>query len=123
MTARITLGKTAMRALAMVAEYGPLPLSHGVRYAQISPSGVTVMMSTNHLLRTSGMIEWAGGNYDRWTVRITDYGRDCLKRGSRDPRRHVPFADSFGPRDGDELLADANAWYSDGQLKEMERQP
>ena len=120
---RVALGETAKRALAMIAEHGPLPLSHGVRYAQISPSHVTVMMSTNHLLRTSGMIEWAGGNYDRWTVRITEYGRECLKRGSRDPRHHVPFSDSFGPRDGEELLTDANAYYSAGQLEEMDAQP
>lgn len=98
---RISLGKTAKAALKMIAEHGPIPLGHGVRYAQISPTGITVMQSTNHLLRTSGMIEWAGGNYDRWDVRITDYGRECLRRGSRDDSIHVSFSDSYGPRQDD----------------------
>jgi hypothetical protein len=97
---RIALGKTAMRALKALDEHGPIPLSHGRRYASMSASGIYVMQSTNHLLRTSGMVEWAGGNYDRWSVRLTDYGRDCLKRGSRDADRRVSFTDSYGPRDG-----------------------
>lgn len=119
---RAALGKTAKRALKALEEYGVLPLSHGYRYATMSRAGIFVMQSTNYLLRTSGMVEWAGGNYGRWDVRLTDYGRDCLQRGSRDPRRHVPFPDSYGPRDDAELLADANAYYSAGQIEEMERQ-
>ena len=44
------------------------------------------------------MVEWAGGNYGRWDVCITDYGRECLERGWRDANRRVAFAESYGPR-------------------------
>lgn len=118
---RIALGKTAKRALATIAKHGPLQLSHGARYARMSPRAIYVMQSTNYLLRSSGMVEWAGGNYDRWHVRITDYGRECLRRGSRDPEVRVVFSDSYGPRDSEDLLRDANAWHSAGQIEEMER--
>lgn len=111
--ARIALGKTAKRVLAMLAEHGPIPLSHGARYAEIATYQIRVMASTNHLLRANGMVEWAGGNYDRWTVRLTDYGRECLRLGSHDPRhRAPPFHQSYGPSTDAELLADANSWYS-----------
>lgn len=100
---RITLGNTAKRALDMIAEHGPLPLTHGYRYARISRAGIYVMQSTNHLLRSSGMVEWAGGNYDRSHVRITEYGEECRRRGSRDPAVSVHFSDSYGPREGEEL--------------------
>ena len=94
---RLALGKTARRALAMIAEHGPLQLSHGTRYAEMSASVIRVMQSTNYLLRSSGMVEWAGGNHDRWQVRITEYGQECLLRGTRDPSHRVRFSDSYGP--------------------------
>lgn len=89
--ARVTLGKTAMSALKALDDNGPLQLSHGYRYASISLDGIYLMSSTNHLLRTENLVEWAGGNYDRHHVRITDYGRDCLARGS-----HVPGSQNKG---------------------------
>lgn len=98
MTRRICLGKTAQRALDALSVHGPLTLSHGYRYAEIGAGGIRVMQSTNHLLRSSGMVEWAGGNYGRWHVRLTEYGDECRKRGWRDPDRVVNFADSYGPR-------------------------
>lgn len=101
---RIILGKTAQRALGALFVHGPLPLSHGARYAEISAGGIRVMQSTNHLLRTSGMVEWAGGNFDRWTVRITPYGDECRRRGWRDSGVTVRFADTFGPNTGREGL-------------------
>lgn len=116
---RIALGKTARRVLAVLAEHGPAPLSHGVRYAEIDAGQIRVMSSTNFLLRSGGMVEWAGGNYGRWHVRITDYGRECLRLGSHNASYHGRFADSYGPRDDAELLDDGNAWYSAGQLEEM----
>lgn len=119
MGARIALGKTAKRALAALVEHGPIQLSHGVRYAAISRYAILVMSSTNYLLRSSGMVEWAGGNYGRWHVRITDYGRDCLKRGSRDPSMRTSAPNSYGPRSEDDLLKDANSHYSAGQLEEL----
>jgi hypothetical protein len=64
------------------------------------------------------MVEWAGGNHDRWTVRITDHGRECLRLGSHAPHGGG-FVDSYGPRNDAELLDDGNAWYSAGQLEEM----
>lgn len=119
-TKRIALGKTAMRALAALAEHGPIPLSHGARYAEISRSQIRVMASTNYLLRGSGMVEWAGGNYDRWTVRLTDYGRECLAKGSHDPlHRAPPFHQSYGPATDAETVAEANSWYSGPQLEEI----
>jgi hypothetical protein len=96
--ARYTLGKTALRILKVLDEHGPTPLSHGVRYAEINAGQIRCMSSTNWLLRSSGMVEWAGGNYGRWHVRITDYGRECLARGSRDPSRHCTFINTYGPR-------------------------
>ena len=97
---RIKLGKTAMRVLQKLDERGPTPLSHGVRYAAFNPNLISVMSSTNHHLRTYQLVEWAGGNYDRWTVRLTDYGRECLRLGSHDPSRPGgKFADSYGPRE------------------------
>lgn len=96
---RITLGKTAKRVLRRLAEHGVAQLSHGSRYAEIDYGPIRVMSSTNYLLRSSCMIEWAGGNYDRWTVRITDYGRECLRRGSRDPSIHCHQMDTYGPRE------------------------
>lgn len=119
---RIPLGKTAKRALAALAEHGPLTLSHGVRYARISSGGIWVMASTNYLLRRSGMVEWAGGNYGRFHVRLTDYGRECLDRGSHDALRQPnPMHQSYGPRDDAALLADANSHYSGIQLAEIQR--
>lgn len=119
---RIALGQTAKRALAMIADHGPLYLTHGARYAEISPLGIRLMASTNYLLRAHGMVEWAGGNYDRWHVRITDYGRQCLERGTHDPmHRPAPMHMTYGPRDDAALLADANSHYSGVQLAEMER--
>lgn len=98
MAYRIALGKTALRVLAVLDEHGPTPLSHGARYAEISAGQIRCMASTNYLLRSSGMVEWAGGNYGRWHVRITDYGRECLARGSRDANRRVTFIETYGPR-------------------------
>lgn len=95
---RSSLGKTALRVLRFLDENGPTSLSHGSRYASISPNGIWVMQSTNYMLRSSGMVEWAGGNYGRWDVRITEYGRECLARGSRDSSVRVAFIDGFGPR-------------------------
>jgi hypothetical protein len=94
---RITLGKTALRVLAVLDEHGPTPLSHGARYAEINSGQIRIMMSTNHLLRSGGMVEWAGGNYGRWHVRITDYGRECLRLRSH-ASRHGNFVESYGPR-------------------------
>jgi hypothetical protein len=114
---RIPLGKTAKRVLAMLAEHGPTPLSHGARYAEITTYQIRVMASTNHLLRASGMVEWAGGNHDRWTVRLTDYGRECHRLGSHDPLHRAPsFHASYGPSPDD-----ANDWYSEPQLDEIAR--
>jgi len=96
---RICLGKTAQRALDALSVYGPLPLSHGARYAEIGAAGIRVMASTNYLLRSSGMVEWAGGNYGRWHVRLTEYGDECRRRGWRDASRTVSFSDSYGPAD------------------------
>lgn len=87
-----------MRVLAVLDEHGPTPLSHGARYAEINAGQMRVMASTNYLLRGQGMVEWAGGNYGRWHVRLTDYGRECLARGSHTPGRRAVFADSYGPR-------------------------
>lgn len=95
---RISLGKTAKGVLKRLAENGPAQLSHGSRYAEIDFGPIRVMSSTNYLLRSSCMIEWAGGNYDRWTVRITDYGRECLRRGSRDANIRCHQMDTYGPR-------------------------
>lgn len=95
---RITLGKTALRVLRFLEANGATTLSHGSRYASISPNGIWVMSSTNHLLRSSGIVEWAGGNYGRWDVRITDYGRDCLRLGSH-AGHHGNFVGSYGPRE------------------------
>lgn len=94
---RIKLGKTAMAVLRMLDREGVVPLSHGVRYAEINPYQIRVMSSTNWLLRSSGMVEWAGGNYGRWSVRLTDYGRECLTKGSRLPSRRVPGHTTYGP--------------------------
>jgi hypothetical protein len=102
---RIALGRTTLRVLRYLEDNGPTTLSHGARHASFSPNGIWVMASTNYLLRSSGMVEWAGGNYGRWDVRITDYGRECLKRGSRDPRRVVRFSDSYGPKPDEGPLA------------------
>lgn len=101
---RIALGTTALRILAALDEHGPTPLSHGARYAEISAGRIRCMSSTNYLLRSSDMVEWAGGNYGRWHVRITDYGRECLRRRSRDPNRCVSPLDTYGPRDADAAL-------------------
>lgn len=96
---RASLGNTARRALQAIAEHGPITLSHGVHYAEITRYGVFVMSPTNHLLRANGLVEWAGGNYSRWHVRITDYGRECLGRGSRDlSRRRIPPHLTYGPQ-------------------------
>ena len=94
---RSPLGKTARLALQALADHGPLVLSHGRRYASTGPGGLYVMSPTNHTLRVRGMVEWAGGNYDRFHVRLTDYGRECLRRGSHDlDRPAVSFAESYG---------------------------
>lgn len=119
---RIALGKTALRVLQYLDDHGPTRLSHGSRYASFGPSLIRVMQSTNYLLRASGMVVWAGGNYERWHVRLTNYGRECLTRRSHDGRR-LPdgFPASYGPSDDAALLADGNAWYSAGQIEEMGR--
>jgi hypothetical protein len=57
-----------------------------------------VMASTNDHLRTHGLVEWAGGNYDRWCVRITDYGRECLARRSHDGKARARLHETYGPR-------------------------
>lgn len=120
MSKRIGLGKTAILVLSKLAEHGPIPLSHGARYAEITTYQIRVMASTNHLLRHYGMVEWAGGNYDRWTVSLTDYGRECLRLGSHDPlHRAKPFHASYGPLPDTEALADANDWYSGPQIEAM----
>jgi hypothetical protein len=97
---RIALGKTALRVLRFLDENGPTTLSHGARYASISPNGIWVMQNTNYLLRDTGMVEWAGGNYGRWDVRITEYGRECLRRCSHElgPQNRNQFLESYGPR-------------------------
>lgn len=96
---RSALGRTAKRVLATLAEHGAVPLSHGARYAEIHSGQMRVMASTNYLLRSQGMVEWAGGNYGRWHVRITDYGRECLARGSHIPgANRAAFSETYGPR-------------------------
>lgn len=97
---RTVLGKTALRVLSALDEHGPIPLSHGYRYALVSRFACLVMSSTNHLLRAHGMVEWAGCNYGCSHVMITDYGLDCLKRKSRDLNRAAgSMIDTYGPRE------------------------
>lgn len=100
---RICLGKTAQRVLDALHVYGPTPLSHGARYAEIEAGQIRVMQSTNYLLRSAGMVEWAGGNYGRWHVRLTEYGEECRRRGWHDGRRGPKgFTSSYGPPEGRE---------------------
>jgi len=99
---RIRLGKTAQKVLDNLHVHGPIWLSHGSRYAEIGSNGARVMMSTNHLLRATGMVEWAGGNYGSWHVRITEYGEECRRRGWHDgDRRRQSTTVTYGPRADD----------------------
>ncbi len=97
MTARrSTLGRTTRAVLQHLVDHGVCGLNHGSRWALFNGASWIVKSDCEHFLRTSGMIEAAGGNYPDHYVRITDYGRDCLKRGSKDLGVSVPFF--WGPQ-------------------------
>ena len=94
--ARIITGKTVRLVLTHLAVHGPCGITHGSRYAHFNGASWQVMSSTEHLLRTSGMVEAAGGNYPDHFVRLTPYGRKCHERGWRDSEIGVPFF--WGPK-------------------------